>query len=173
MLLHQQTDLQLHASSQERANTDGRFEQSRVFDNVTVAPVLTPGWKNLAEDKARAAGAVLVSKGELFSRSDAISIHMGLSRGLIGATDIALMKPGAILINTSRGPIVDEAALIDAVESRRIIAALDVYDRQLWRKRAFINYCDGNSACAALVISSSSRFLPSGATAEKRLPTGR
>ena len=52
------------------------------------------------------------------------------SRGLIGASDIAMMKPGAILINTSRGPIVDEAALIEAVRSHRIIAALDVYDRE-------------------------------------------
>ena len=52
------------------------------------------------------------------------------SRGLIGASEIARMKPGAILINTSRGPIVDEAALIEAVESRRIIAALDVYDHE-------------------------------------------
>jgi phosphoglycerate dehydrogenase-like enzyme len=53
-----------------------------------------------------------------------------MTRGLIGASDIARMKTGAILINTSRGPIVDEAALIDAVQSRRIIAALDVYDRE-------------------------------------------
>jgi phosphoglycerate dehydrogenase-like enzyme len=89
--------------------------------------------QNLTNEKAHAAGATLVSKDELLSRSDAISIHLVLSprsRGLIGAAEIARMKPGAILINTSRGPIVDEAALIDAVESRRIIAALDVYDRE-------------------------------------------
>ncbi len=89
--------------------------------------------ENLTVDKARDAGATLVSKDELLSRSDAISIHVVLSsrtRGLISAAEIARMKPGAILINTSRGPIVDEAALIDAVESRRIIAALDVYDRE-------------------------------------------
>jgi phosphoglycerate dehydrogenase-like enzyme len=88
---------------------------------------------NLTAEKAKAAGATLVSKQELLSRSDAVSIHLVLSprsRGLIGAADIALMKPGAILINTSRGPIVDEAALIEAVTSRRIIAALDVYDRE-------------------------------------------
>jgi phosphoglycerate dehydrogenase-like enzyme len=67
------------------------------------------------------------------SRSDAVSIHLVLSprsRGLIGSSDIARMKPGAILINTSRGPIVDEAALLNAVQSRRIFAALDVYDRE-------------------------------------------
>ena len=89
--------------------------------------------ENLTVEKALEAGAALVSKDELLSRSDAISIHLVLSprsRGLIGAAEIARMKPGAILINTSRGPIVDQSALIDAVESRRIIAALDVYDRE-------------------------------------------
>jgi phosphoglycerate dehydrogenase-like enzyme len=89
--------------------------------------------ENMTHEKAQAAGASLVSKDELLSRSDAISIHLVLSprsRGLIGAADIARMKPGAILINTSRGPIVDQAALIAAVESGRIIAALDVYDRE-------------------------------------------
>ena len=62
----------------------------------------------------------MVSKDELLSRSDAVSIHLVLSdrtRGLIGAADIARMKPGAILVNTSRGPIVDEEALIDAVHA--------------------------------------------------------
>jgi phosphoglycerate dehydrogenase-like enzyme len=89
--------------------------------------------QNLTAEKAQAAGAAFVSKEELLSRSDAISIHLVLSprsRGLIGAADIARMKPGAILINTSRGPIVDESALISAVQSRRIIAALDVFDRE-------------------------------------------
>jgi phosphoglycerate dehydrogenase-like enzyme len=89
--------------------------------------------ENLTAERAQAAGATLVSKDLLLSRSDAVSIHLVLSarsRGLIGATDIARMKRGAILINTSRGPIVDEAALIEAVQSRRIVAALDVYDRE-------------------------------------------
>jgi phosphoglycerate dehydrogenase-like enzyme len=89
--------------------------------------------ENLTAAKAQEAGASLVSKDELLSRSDAISIHLVLSprsRGLIGAAEIARMKPGAILINTSRGPIVDEAALIDAVASSLIVAALDVYDRE-------------------------------------------
>ena len=78
--------------------------------------------QNMTPDKAQAAGATMVSKEELLSRSDAVSIHLVLSdrtRGLIGAADIARMKPGAILVNTSRGPIVDEKALIEAVPARR------------------------------------------------------
>jgi phosphoglycerate dehydrogenase-like enzyme len=89
--------------------------------------------QNMTSDKAVAAGATMVSKEELLSRSDAVSIHLVLSdrtRGLIGSADIARMKPGAILVNTSRGPIVDEKALIDAVTARKIVAALDVFDRE-------------------------------------------
>ena len=89
--------------------------------------------QNMTPDKAQAVGATMVSKEELMSRSDAISIHLVLSdrtRGLIGAADIARMKPGAILVNTSRGPIVDEKALIEAVTSRHIVVALDVFDRE-------------------------------------------
>jgi phosphoglycerate dehydrogenase-like enzyme len=89
--------------------------------------------QNMTADRAQAAGATMVSKEELLSRSDAVSIHLVLSdrtRGLIGAADIARMKPGAILVNTSRGPIIDEKALIEAVQARRIVAALDVFDRE-------------------------------------------
>ena len=89
--------------------------------------------QNLTTEKAKAAGAELVSKEQLFSESDAVSIHLVLgprSRGLIGAADFARMKKGAIFINTSRGPIVDEAALIAAIRGGRIIAALDVFDRE-------------------------------------------
>ena len=88
---------------------------------------------NLTEDKARNAGARLVGKDDLMAESDAISIHMVLSprsRGIIGAEDIARMKKGAILINTSRGPLIEEAALVAAVANGRIIAALDVYDKE-------------------------------------------
>jgi phosphoglycerate dehydrogenase-like enzyme len=92
------------------------------------------GWSpNLTAEKARAAGASLAGKEELLARADAVSIHLVLSprsRGLIGAAELALMKPGAILINTSRGPIMDEAALLEAVRARRIVAALDVFDRE-------------------------------------------
>jgi phosphoglycerate dehydrogenase-like enzyme len=89
--------------------------------------------QNLTADRAKEAGATLVSKEELLSTADAVSIHLVLSdrsRGLIGAADLARMKPNAILINTSRGPIVDEAALVAAVKAGRIVAALDVYDRE-------------------------------------------
>lgn len=89
--------------------------------------------ENLTPEKAAGEGAELVSKQELLERSDAISLHVVLSprsRGLIGADDIARMKPGAILVNTSRGPLVDEAALIEAVQAGRITAALDVFDRE-------------------------------------------
>jgi phosphoglycerate dehydrogenase-like enzyme len=88
---------------------------------------------NLTEARAQEAGAVLVSKSDLMGGSDVISLHMVLSqrtRGLIGADDIARMKKGAILINTSRGPLVDEAALLAAVQTGKIIAALDVYDKE-------------------------------------------
>jgi phosphoglycerate dehydrogenase-like enzyme len=88
---------------------------------------------NLTREKAQEAGARLVGKSDLMSGSDVISVHMVLSprsRGLIGADDIARMKRGAILINTSRGPLVDEAALAAAVKAGKIIAALDVFDKE-------------------------------------------
>ena len=89
--------------------------------------------QNLTAEKAQAQGATYVTKEDLFSRSDAVSVHLVLSertRGLVGPADIARMKSGAILINTSRGPIVDEKALLDALQARRIVAALDVFDRE-------------------------------------------
>jgi phosphoglycerate dehydrogenase-like enzyme len=88
---------------------------------------------NLTDAKAEEAGARLVSKADLMGGSDVISVHMVLSprsRGILGAEDIARMKQGAILINTSRGPLIDEASLIAAVEAGKIIAALDVYDKE-------------------------------------------
>jgi D-3-phosphoglycerate dehydrogenase len=88
--------------------------------------------QNLTPERAAQAGATMVSREELFSTSDFVSIHLVLSdrsRGLVGAADFARMKSGAILVNTSRGPIVDEAAMIEALRSRRLgHAALDVYD---------------------------------------------
>jgi phosphoglycerate dehydrogenase-like enzyme len=87
---------------------------------------------HLTAERARQHGVRAVSKQELFAESDVITVHMPLSdasRGLIGADDLALMKPTAYLINTSRGPIVNEAALVDALREHRIAGAgLDVYD---------------------------------------------
>jgi phosphoglycerate dehydrogenase-like enzyme len=87
---------------------------------------------NLTPEAAREKGAVHVSKEDLFTHSDFLSIHSvlsGRSRGIVDAASIARMKPSAYLINTSRGPLVDEAALIDALRERRIAgAAVDVYD---------------------------------------------
>ena len=87
---------------------------------------------NLTDAKAEEHGARRVEKDALFAASDVLTIHLALSprsRGLVGAADLGRMKPSAYLVNTSRGPIVDEAALIDCLKARRIAgAALDVYD---------------------------------------------
>jgi phosphoglycerate dehydrogenase-like enzyme len=83
---------------------------------------------------AAAAGARLVSKEELLREADVVSIHLVLSKrtaGLIGVAELALMKPSARLVNTSRGPIVVETALIDALTRRQIAgAAVDVFDTE-------------------------------------------
>jgi phosphoglycerate dehydrogenase-like enzyme len=88
--------------------------------------------QNLTAETAKAGGATLVSKEELFRQSDFLSIHLQLSarsRGLVTANDLGLMKPTAFLINTSRGPIVDEPALVSALGQRRIAGAgLDTFD---------------------------------------------
>ena len=88
--------------------------------------------QNLTPEKAAAAGATYVSKEELFAKADVITIHVVLSdrsRGLVGAADLGRMKNTAYLINTSRGPIIDEAALIAALKGKRIAGAgLDVFD---------------------------------------------
>ncbi|MGZ3521997.1 MAG: D-2-hydroxyacid dehydrogenase family protein [Vulcanimicrobiaceae bacterium] len=88
--------------------------------------------QNLTREKAQAEGARLVTKEALFRQADFLTIHVVLSKrtiGLVGAAELALMKPTARLINTSRGPIVDEPALIAALNERKIAgAALDVFD---------------------------------------------
>jgi D-3-phosphoglycerate dehydrogenase len=90
--------------------------------------------QNLTEEKAAKGGAKLVTKDELLKTSDFVTIHLVLSkrtRGLLGAADLAKMKKTAILVNTSRGPIVDEAALIAALKAGTIAhAGLDVYDKE-------------------------------------------
>jgi len=88
--------------------------------------------QNLTPEKCREAGVGYVGKDELFRLSDFVTIHVVLSarsRGLVGAAEIALMKPSAYLINTSRGPIIDEAAMLAALRDRKIAGAgLDVFD---------------------------------------------
>ncbi len=89
--------------------------------------------QNLTDERATAAGAARVPKEELLATSDVVSLHLVISdrtRGVLGAAELSRMKPGAILVNTSRGPLVDETALIDAVQSGRLFAALDVYHRE-------------------------------------------
>ena len=90
--------------------------------------------QNLTAERAAEAGAVLVSKEELFRKADILTVHLVLSsrtRGLIGAKELALMKPTARLVNTSRGPIVVEADLIAVLQSGKIAgAALDVFDQE-------------------------------------------
>ena len=90
--------------------------------------------ENLTAERAAEAGATLVTKDQLFQQADIVTIHLVLSsrtRGLIGASEIALMKQTARLINTSRGPIVVEADLLAALEEGKIAgAAIDVFDQE-------------------------------------------
>jgi len=98
--------------------------------------------ENLRAEEALEHGVRWVSKEDLFRRADILTIHLVLSRrtrGLVGKAELGLMKPTARLVNTSRGPIVDEAALIEALHKRQIAgAAVDVFDIEpLPRDHAF------------------------------------
>lgn len=90
--------------------------------------------QNLTEERASEAGARLVKKEELFKQADILTIHLVLSdrtRGLIGRNELQMMRPTAYLINASRGPLVDEEALIRALKNKVIAGAgLDVFDRE-------------------------------------------
>lgn len=112
----------------------GRFgtkiaEIARMFDMQVLA------WStNLTDEAAAAAGVQRVDKDRLFRNSDIVSVHVVLSersRGMVGERELSLMKPTAYFINTSRGPIVDEQALISVLKSGRIAGAgLDVFDHE-------------------------------------------
>jgi D-3-phosphoglycerate dehydrogenase len=86
---------------------------------------------NLTEDSAAQVGVERVEKDELFRRSDIVSLHLVLgerTQGIVGAHELSLMKPTAFMINTARGPLIDETALLDTLQRRRIAgAALDVF----------------------------------------------
>jgi phosphoglycerate dehydrogenase-like enzyme len=90
--------------------------------------------QNMTPEIAEAAGARLVSKNELFRQADIVTIHLilsGRNKGLVGVAELGLMKPTSRLINTSRGPIVDEPSLIKALRSHAIAgAAIDVFDEE-------------------------------------------
>lgn len=101
----------------------------RAFDMDVVA------WStNLDPAHAASVGATAVTKEELFATADVVTIHYKLgdrSRGLVGAAELALMKPSAVIVNTSRGPIVDTAALVAALRDGRIRGAgIDVFDEE-------------------------------------------
>lgn len=99
---------------------------ARAFEMEVIA------WSpNLTAERAAECGARLADKETLFREADVVTLHLILSersRHTVGAREIGLMKPGTILVNTSRGPLVDETALIAALEEGRIRAGLDVYD---------------------------------------------
>ena len=90
--------------------------------------------QNLTSEAAAQAGARRVEKEDLFRQADIVTLHLilsGRTKGIVGAEELGLMKPTAWLINTSRGPLVDEAALIETLQEKRIAgAALDVFDTE-------------------------------------------
>jgi phosphoglycerate dehydrogenase-like enzyme len=100
---------------------------AKAFDMDVIA------WsENLTQERAAQAGVRYVDKETLFREADVLSVHLLMSartKDMVGAAELALMKPSAYLVNSARGPIVNEAALTDALENKKIAgAALDVYD---------------------------------------------
>lgn len=89
--------------------------------------------RSITPEKAAAAGAEAVSVDELFSRSNIISVHLVLSPEtikIISESQLSRMRPGTIVVNTSRAPLIDEPSLIEALHSRRIQAAIDVFNEK-------------------------------------------
>lgn len=89
---------------------------------------------NLTAERAESSGAQLVSKGDLFREADFLTVHLVLShktRGIVGEAELALMKPSSYLINTSRGPLIEETSLVKALEDKRIAGfAVDVFEQE-------------------------------------------
>lgn len=88
---------------------------------------------NLTAERAQAVGVRAVSKEELFSSADVITVHLVLApstRGIVGESEIAMMKQGAILVNTSRAGLIDEAALVSALHAKKIFTATDVFEHE-------------------------------------------
>jgi phosphoglycerate dehydrogenase-like enzyme len=111
----------------------GRLGQRMAGYGAALGMTIIAWSQNLTPDAASTGGASYASKHELLAQSDVVSLHLVLSertRGILGAEDLARMKDGAILVNTSRGPLIDEAALIDELHRGRIFAALDVYGEE-------------------------------------------
>jgi phosphoglycerate dehydrogenase-like enzyme len=144
-----------HIPSEDRATREGRWQttvgrglRGKILGVIGLgrlgAQVATIGcafgmsvtaWsQNLTAERAAACGATLVPKDDLLRQADVVTIHLQLSartRGLLGSRELRLMKATALLVNTSRGPIVDEDALIAALRRRTIAgAALDVFDEE-------------------------------------------
>jgi phosphoglycerate dehydrogenase-like enzyme len=111
----------------------GRLGQRMARSGAALGMRVIAWSRNLTPQAAEAGGAEYATLEALLEQADVVSLHMVLSdrsRGLLGAAELARMKPGAILVNTSRGPIVDEPALIAALREGRIFAALDTYDQE-------------------------------------------
>jgi phosphoglycerate dehydrogenase-like enzyme len=145
-----------HIPREDRATRDGRWQEtlgttlsgktlgvlglgnlgSRVARVGRAFEMQVLAWsQNLTDERATSVGATRVgSRDELLARADIVTIHVVLSertRGLLGARELALMRPTAYLVNTSRGPVVDEPALITVLRAGGIAgAALDVYDEE-------------------------------------------
>jgi phosphoglycerate dehydrogenase-like enzyme len=145
-----------HVPREDRATRDGRWQEtlgvtlagktlgtlglgqlgSRVARVAKAFEMDVLAWsQNLTAERAAAVGAMLAgSRDEVLARAHVVTIHLVLSertRGLVGARELALMRPTALLVNTSRGPIVDERALVAALRAGAIAGAgLDVYDEE-------------------------------------------